>query len=67
MIAKRNRRKQTATFDERLQRAARDAREAARGLPPGPQRDALLKRASQAETASRINEWLASPGLRAPE
>lgn len=67
MVVKRNRRKQTATFDERLQRAARDAREAARDLPPGPQRDALLKRASQAETASRINEWLASPGLRAPK
>jgi hypothetical protein len=67
MIVKRNRRKQTATFDERLQRAARDAREAARDLPAGPQRDALLKRAGQAETASRINEWLASPGLRAPK
>jgi hypothetical protein len=66
MTVKRNRHKQTTSFDERLQRAASEAREAARRLPPGPQRELLLKKASQAETACRINEWLASPGLRAP-
>ena len=66
MTVKRNRHKQTTSFDERLQRAAREAREGARRLPPGPQRDLLLKKAGQAETACRINEWLASPGLRTP-
>ena len=66
MTAKRNRHKQTAPFDERLQTAAREAREAARQLPPGPDRDSLLRKAGQAETACRINEWLTSPGLRTP-
>ena len=66
MTVRRIRRKQTTSFDERLQRAAHDAREAAQLLPPGPQRDLMLKKADQAETACRINEWLASPGLRSP-
>jgi hypothetical protein len=64
MTGKRNRRKQTTSFDERLKRAADEAREAAQGLPPGPQRDSLLKKAGQAETAQRINAWLVSPGQR---
>jgi hypothetical protein len=33
----------------------------AAGLPPGPQKDALLKKIRQ--TASHVNEWLTSPGL----
>jgi len=66
MTVKRIRRKQTTSFDERLQRAANEARQSAEQLPPGPQRDMLLKKASQAETAAHINEWLASPGLRSP-
>ena len=66
MTGRRNRHKQTAPFDERLQTAAHEAREAARRLPPGPDRDLLLRKAGQAETACRINEWLTSPGLRTP-
>jgi len=66
MTVRRNRHKQTAPFDERLQTAAREAREAARRLPAGPDRDLLLRKAGQAETACRINEWLTSPGLRTP-
>ena len=66
MTGRRNRHKQTAPFDERLQTAAREAREAARRLPPGPDRDLLLRKAGQTETACRINEWLTSPGLRTP-
>ena len=31
--------------------------------PPGPQKDALLKKIRQLETASHMNEWLSSPGL----
>jgi hypothetical protein len=66
MIIKRSRRKQTVSFDERLRRAADEAREEAGRLPQGPQRDMLLKKAGQAEIAVRINGWLASPGLRPP-
>lgn len=35
-------------------------------LLPGPQKDALLKKIRQLETASRMNEWLTSPGLQPP-
>ena len=63
-IKRRNRRKQTVSFDQRLQQAANDAREAARKLPDGLERETLLKKARQAETAVHINEWLTSPALR---
>jgi len=63
MAVKRNRRKQTVSFDERLQKAAQQAREAARNLPLGPQRESMLRKAEQAETAARISEWLSSPVL----
>ncbi|MBR0695955.1 hypothetical protein [Bradyrhizobium lablabi] len=36
-------------------------------LKPGPQRDGLLRKIRQLETASHMNEWLTSPGLRPPE
>jgi hypothetical protein len=66
MIVKRSRRKPTVPFEERLRRVAEEAREAAGRLPQGLQRDALMKKASQAENAVRINGWLASSGLRSP-
>jgi hypothetical protein len=67
MTVKRNRRKQTVSFDERLHRAAEQARQAAQKLPRGPQRETMLRKASQAETAARINEWLMSPGSQSPK
>ena len=67
MTNRRNRRKQTVPFDERLHSAADDARERAEKLPHGPERELLMKKASQAETAARINEWLTSPGLQSPK
>ncbi|MES2603049.1 MAG: hypothetical protein V4602_19780 [Pseudomonadota bacterium] len=42
------------------------ARDEAEKLPYGKDRDALLKKARQLDTASHINEWLSSPGLRSP-
>ena len=66
-MQKRNRRKHTLTFDERLQQAADAAREAARRLPLGRERDALLKKARQTDVAAHINEWLSSPGLQSPK
>ncbi|WP_407154217.1 hypothetical protein [Bradyrhizobium sp. STM 3557] len=64
MTTRRNRRKQTVSFDQRLREAATAAREAARRLPAGQERDALMKKARQAETAATINELLSSPTLR---
>ena len=42
-------------------------KEEANELPPGPLRDARIRRARQAVTASHMNEWLSSPGLQAPQ
>lgn len=55
----------TKTFKEHLAEEAVRFREAAEGLQ-GTARELLLRRASQAETASHISEWLNSPGLRPP-
>jgi len=41
-------------------------REEAKLLPPGAMRDAMLRKARQAETGSHMTEWLKSPGLRSP-
>jgi hypothetical protein len=41
-------------------------REEAADLPPGKQRDALLLKARQHETASSIDRWMSSPGSGLP-
>jgi hypothetical protein len=35
-------------------------------LPYGKERDELLRKARQLETASQINKWVSSPGLTPP-
>ncbi len=55
-----------SSFRERLAREAEQAKAEAEKLPDCIERDLLLKKARQAETAMHINEWLASPGLRPP-
>ena len=59
----RRRFKQTVSLKDRLASFAKEVREKASQLRPGAERDALLKRASRAETASHIDEWANSPGL----
>ena len=63
----RRRFKQTQTLEQRLADEAKRLREEAKLLPPGPLRDAVLRRARQAETGSRMSEWLQSPGLQPPQ
>jgi hypothetical protein len=55
------------TFEENI--AAEKAKLEAQiaQLKPGPQRDGLLRKIRQLDTASHMNEWLTSPGLRPPE
>jgi hypothetical protein len=36
-------------------------------LPYGKERDALVRKARQLETASQINQWLSSPALQPPK
>ncbi len=67
MAKQRKRVKHTATFEERLAQEAIKFKEAADRQPPGSKaRELLLRRARQAETASRMNNWLSSPGSRSP-
>ena len=63
----RRRFKQILSFPERLSQEAKRLRVEAEKLPHGTERDEFLRKARQAETASHVNEWLSSPGLRAPE
>jgi hypothetical protein len=55
------------SLEERLAEEAKRLREQAKSLRPGAEREELIRRARQAETGSRMSEWLRSPGLRAPE
>jgi hypothetical protein len=57
---------QNKALGERLIEEARRARAEADQFPPGMERELLLKRARQADTAAHINEWINSPGLKAP-
>ena len=63
----RRRFKNILTFPERLDQEAKRLRTEAEKLPHGSERDELLRRARQAETALHVNEWLSSPELKSPE
>lgn len=65
-MQERRRVKQIDPLDKRLSEEAERLRKEARGTPPGVERDRLIRRARLAETASRMSEWLSSPGLKAP-
>jgi hypothetical protein len=65
-MLKRRRFKQTTSLKDRLTTWAQQLREEAERLPSGADRDALLKRASRADTASHLDDWINSPGLQPP-
>ncbi|KJC56650.1 hypothetical protein UP10_33690 [Bradyrhizobium sp. LTSPM299] len=58
---------QTATFDERMASEAQRLKKQAKTLAPGRDREMLLRKARQIETAVHISEWLSSPGLMSPK
>jgi len=60
-MQQRRRVKHVLTFEERLACQAERLRDEARKMPMGKQRDQVLKRARQAETALGITRWLTSP------
>ena len=66
MQRRRHRFKQTEPPEQRLADEARRLRKDALGTPPGVERDRLIRRARQAETASHMSEWLRSPSLQPP-
>jgi hypothetical protein len=55
------------SFRDRLASFAKTARKVAALLPPGAEKDELLRKARQADTAAHLNEWVSSPGLQPPK
>jgi hypothetical protein len=55
------------TLQSRLLILATRLKAEASALPHGPLRDEAIRKARQAETASHMDEWLSSPGLRPPQ
>jgi hypothetical protein len=67
MQPQRRRFKQQLSFQDRLTSFAKAAREKASLLPPGAEKDELLQKAQQADTAAHLNQLAKSPGLEPPK
>ncbi|SDJ80218.1 hypothetical protein SAMN05444171_0678 [Bradyrhizobium lablabi] len=55
------------TFEENIAAEKARCEEQLARAPHGPERDALVKKIRQLETASHMSDWLKSPELRPPE
>jgi hypothetical protein len=60
------RRSQPHSFEDQIAAEKIRLQEQLATSPHGPQRDALVKKIRQLETASHMNDWLRSPGLQPP-
>ncbi|WP_426437811.1 hypothetical protein [Bradyrhizobium genosp. P] len=65
-MLERRRVKHEQSLEIRLADGARQLREKAKQLPPGAEREALLRKARNNETAANITGLLASPDLHPP-
>lgn len=65
-MIERRRFKQTFTLKDRLAQDIEHLSDQAKNMKPGVALDQILHRIRQNQTASEINNWLGSPGLRAP-
>jgi hypothetical protein len=54
------------TLEQRLAQEALRIQEQVKSLPHGKERELLVRKARQLETASHVNEWILSPGLKPP-
>ena len=63
----RRRIKHKTSLEERLANQAKRLRKQAKTMPPGAERDDLIRRTSQNETAANLNAWLTSPDLVSPK
>jgi hypothetical protein len=67
MTGHRRRIKQTEPLSVRLAKQAKAIRDRAEELPPGAERDALMKKAREAEAGANIEGWITSSGLQPPQ
>ena len=61
----RRRVKHQLTLQDRIVAWAKEVREQAAALPPGPDREMLLKKVQQVETALHFEDW--AGGLQPPK
>ena len=66
-MATRRRLTPTGSLKDRVTAFAAEVREKANQLPPGPERDLLLKKARRADTAANLSEWASSSGPQPPK
>jgi hypothetical protein len=64
---KRRRFNQRISLQDRLNAWANRLREQADRLKPGPQKEMLLQKAGQAETAMRLDAWIHASELKSPK
>jgi hypothetical protein len=55
------------TIEEKWHQQSEAAKNESEKLPSGRERDYLMRKARQLETASHINDWLSSPALSRPK
>jgi hypothetical protein len=59
--------KEKRSIEQTWREMSEQALEDAKKLPHGRERDKLIKKARQLQTASKMNQWLASPELTPPK
>jgi hypothetical protein len=59
--------KQTKPLQDRVASFSRVVRAKASLLPPGKEKDILLRKAEMADMASQLNDWAYSSGLQTPK
>ena len=59
--------KHMLSFQDRLAQEGKSLKHRAHKIRRGKEREMLMRKASQLETAFQINEWLSSPDLQAPK
>ena len=67
MTKKRNRTRPALSLQERLDKFTQEARAAAKNLPPGAERHAMLQKVRDGEAASEMERALSSPAPEAPK
>jgi hypothetical protein len=54
-------------IEQKWHQQSKEARSEAEKLPHGKEREALIRKARQLNTASQINQWLSSSELQPPK
>jgi hypothetical protein len=60
----RRRVKQIASLDARIARLAKKIKERAKTMPPGEEREEMMRKAEDTELALPMTQWISSPGLQ---